>query len=617
MNFIFKSKSRPPYTEWLKRFILANLVIFYLIASLYLRHFPLPNTTYSSIFSVFTYIGTIGILFFLTLIPVALMLLFYPRFYLVIVAIVIVSLSQLVLIIDTFVFASYSFHVNLIMLKVIFGPSMIEFFGLNMLEVAMAYALVLAIIVAEVLLAIYLWKKKPLSRFRIRMTMIIVVLIVFELISQWMYAYAYALGKQSTLQNSRVFPAYVGTIANTTFVKFHILSPKQIIKQNIQNTHSNNIKAFHYPLHPLTGPTIKNPPNIVMIGIDAWRADTMKANIVPHIYQFSKQASRFYNHYSGGNATLPGIYTLYYSVPSLYWNATNTPPAIFDEMQKYNYRQGVFFSAEMRYPPFYKNVFLTVKGLKISTPGDSPYIRDKNITDEGLDFLNQSKKSKKPFFMFLFYDAAHSYSLDPKFKHPFQPIKAMVHSELTDHTDPTPYFNVYKNALYYDDNLINRVLQRLKTLGDMKNTIIIITSDHGEEFNDNHKGYWGHVSNFTQFQTHIPLMIYWPGRKIQNVSYRTSHYDVMPTLLQDVFKVKNPAKDYSIGNNLFSKSSAWKILPVGSYSYEGLIAPPLIYRFYPFGVTGVYDMSANMQKSFPANGKDLRTYLTLASRYAG
>ena len=49
------------------------------------------------------------------------------------------------------------------------------------------------------------------------------------------------------------------------------------------------------------------------------------------------------------------------------------------------------------------------------------------------------------------------------------------------------------------DDLIGKVINQLKNKGLLENTIIIITGDHGQEFNDNKKGYWEHGGNFSKY----------------------------------------------------------------------------------------------------------------------
>ena len=56
--------------------------------------------------------------------------------------------------------------------------------------------------------------------------------------------------------------------------------------------------------------------------------------------------------------------------------------------------------------------------------------------------------------------------------------------------DPTPFWNLYRNCCYQDDLLLGRIFETLKKEGLMDNTIIILSGDHSQEFNENHHNYW-------------------------------------------------------------------------------------------------------------------------------
>lgn len=502
---------------------------------------------------------------------------------------------------------------NFLLLKVFLTFDTVEFFGMNVLQTIVVYSIAGFFFLVEIGLAFLFWKLRNKLIFKIPFGFVIGFILLCKTISAGLYAYAYAVGEQSTLQNSRTFPAYVGVEANDFFTRFHFLDKEQIVNEPRKPVYASNAK-LNYPLHALQYAPVTQLPNIVILGIDTWRADTLTPKIMPNIYRFSKKASVFHDHYSGGNSTLSGLYTFYYSIPSLYWNATDVPPVFFDVLEKYHYHKEVLFSAGIKYPPFYRNIFLTVPEAQRIIPGKQPYQRDEKLTEYALQFLDTTKTEHAPFFMFLFYDSVHSGSLAPNYRHPFMPIAHDDLAMLDNNTDPTNYFNLYKDLLFYDDYLIGQVLTKLEAMKLLENTIVIITSDHGQEFNDNHQNYWGHVSNFTEYQTKVPLIVYFPRKNAQSIYVHTSHYDVMPTLLQDIFKISNPIADYSIGNNLFT-TTGWTMLPVGSYNYEGLIAPPYIYNFYPIGVTATYDMQGHLQKRFSINDNVLHQYLEYTQRY--
>jgi arylsulfatase A-like enzyme len=86
--------------------------------------------------------------------------------------------------------------------------------------------------------------------------------------------------------------------------------------------------------------------------------------------------------------------------------------------------------------------------------------------------------------------------------------------------------NSYDSEISYLDHHLEETFKRFNIL---ENTILIVTSDHGEEFYEH--GNRGHGHNLYTETNHVPLFIYYPGVKPQRVYERTSHVDIMPTLV--------------------------------------------------------------------------------------
>ena len=183
-------------------------------------------------------------------------------------------------------------------------------------------------------------------------------------------------------------------------------------------------RQLNYPLHPLHYQTVKKPLNVLIIAIDTWRFDTFNSQITPNMYRFATKSWQFMNHYSGGNATQPGIFSLFYGLPGQYWMAMlrhHRGPVLIHQLLKQQYQMGVFSSASLDFPTFDQTVFREVPDLRIETPGSDSVEQDRYITKEFLQFL-QERNLKKPFFSFLFFDTAHNYcETFPDYPQPFQP----------------------------------------------------------------------------------------------------------------------------------------------------------------------------------------------------
>lgn len=152
----------------------------------------------------------------------------------------------------------------------------------------------------------------------------------------------------------------------------------------------------------------------------------------------------------------------------------------------------------------------------------------------------------------------HAISLPEEAQKPFTPSwNYPDYLALNNSMDPTPFFNLYKNCSYNIDLYIDKVLKALDEKNLLENTIIIITGDHGQEFNENKKNYWGHSSNYSQYQINVPFMIYYPN--IENpgkvYNHTTTHYDIVPTISKRFLGVENPYQDYSIGTDIYDSTT--------------------------------------------------------------
>jgi hypothetical protein len=133
------------------------------------------------------------------------------------------------------------------------------------------------------------------------------------------------------------------------------------------------------------------------------------------------------------------------------------------------------------------------------------------------------------------------------------------------------------------------VLDDLQARGLLERTVVLITSDHGEEFGESGEKLEKHGSGYTRFQLVIPMIVHWPGRPAGVVDeHRTSHYDVVPTLMQDLLGCANPPGDYSVGGNLFDGES-WDWLVAGSYYNYAVLEPDQVTITFPNGLYEVRD----------------------------
>jgi len=185
-------------------------------------------------------------------------------------------------------------------------------------------------------------------------------------------------------------------------------------------------------------------------------------------------------------------------------------------------------------------------------------------------------------------DAPHAY-VYPERDAKFQPaLKSLNYFQLSNDTDPESFLNRYKNALVFNDRLTLDILQTLEEEHILDNTIVIMTGDHGQEANETRTNSWGHNSNFSKYQTRVPMVIHWPGKRPETFTHLTSHVDLVPTIPNQIFACKNPVTDYSNGQVLFEKTSRNFGL-AKNWNNSAIVTNRITRVFSKFGVPETFD----------------------------
>ncbi len=95
----------------------------------------------------------------------------------------------------------------------------------------------------------------------------------------------------------------------------------------------------------------------------------------------------------------------------------------------------------------------------------------------------------------------------------------------------------YDQEVLFTDHHVGRMLDFFMTLPAAKRTIFIVTSDHGEAFNEH--GRWCHGKELWEEIVRVPLAVVGPGIAKKRIARQTSHIDLFPTFL-DIFNQKIP-----------------------------------------------------------------------------
>ncbi len=156
------------------------------------------------------------------------------------------------------------------------------------------------------------------------------------------------------------------------------------------------------------------------------------------------------------------------------------------------------------------------------------------------------RQATAPWFLFVGYMDPH----DPYFSHPYDGSGyARAAHQHPDPSEAPALAKLYDGEITYWDAEFGKLLDGLQKRGLYDDLTLIVTSDHGEEFNE-HGGFW-HGTTLYDEQVRVPLLVKLPQSRRGGTVVRhwVQSIDLMPTLLSEL-DVEVP--DGVQGGDLFS-----------------------------------------------------------------
>lgn len=346
--------------------------------------------------------------------------------------------------------------------------------------------------------------------------------------------------------------------------------------------------ALNYPRTPMQCQA-QTPMNVVLLVVDSLRYDMVDPVQMPHVARFAEQSWRAERHYSTGNNTMHGMFGLFYGLPGLHVDTMihhRRGPELLLQLASRGYQFHLYGGASLQGARLDRAVFVQTDADLQTAPSDAPRDRrDRNVIDRLRSDL-AAQDPQRPFFALALLDSAHApYAVPASAERRFLPqARSGDHVTAGRRTDPLPLFNRYRNAVLKADALLGDVLRTLDETGLTDSTVVIITSDHGESFNDLGQNDWGHNSNFSDSQVRVPMLIRWPGRAPADEPAVTSHMDLVPTLMRHLLQCMNPVSDYAAGLDLFARLPGQRPLLVESWTSRAVRLGPDTLLLRPYGI---------------------------------
>jgi hypothetical protein len=539
---------------------------------------------------------------------------------------VLLTTYQVALFIDARVYDLFRYHFNGWVWTVITTQGGIA----DNIELGEGFVMTACVVILGTAVAMYSFQRWRTARLlkqagaprRLRYGWIIVALVVVPLVTEKsIYAAANFLHDREITATAQLVPLYVRFTVNKLLHKKLGLKAPHYVRLD----HDKQL-LLNYPLaRPKVNPDGPRP-NILVLVVESLRADMLSPEVMPFTWEFAKGGRRFLDHASGGSATRYGTFTLIYGLHGSYFApalAEHASPVLVDTLLDLGYEVKVYGTAQMTFPELRSTAWVKVQkqvedGLESPPEGS----RDAELVRRFTRWAG-TRPQVRPFFAFAFLDAPHFRYRVVQGRTPFKPYiegtdRAILSSKNAATVGPL-LFNRYKNSVYDVDNSLTLMLTALKQSGQLDNTIVVITGDHGEEFFEHRM--WGHTGNFTYTEVKVPMVIRGPGVAPGVESAPTSNVDVAPTLLEMLGADPAVRDKWTVGENMFSPPpkrnrvvAGWEV--VGTWTSDAIIVLPLnAYRgmpdVYSYDWRPVPDPDAVLRR----NGEALRELIESTQRF--
>jgi hypothetical protein len=315
--------------------------------------------------------------------------------------------------------------------------------------------------------------------------------------------------------------------------------------------------------------------NVILIIIDTLRADHLGCygyhrNTSPEIDKIANEGILFKNMLAQTSWTRPGTASILSGLYPKNHGANTRKDRLAEEINllpeilgRVGYTSYAFVAngnagERVGFNQGYKDFFSYRESVKKDK--SNIHVRSDEINETVLNVIRQLEERSKNFIYVHYVDPHAPYI--PKEKHfskadktvfsmEFRHSQAIFKmSEEKKHRVLKEMINAYDDEILFNDKMIGNLIRALKKKNMYHNSIIIITSDHGEEFLEHNN--IGHGRTLYDDQLRVPLIIRLPDNVHKKTGKIANQIDVCPTILS---LLKIPIPKNIDGKDLFDKTT--------------------------------------------------------------
>jgi membrane-anchored protein YejM (alkaline phosphatase superfamily) len=255
-----------------------------------------------------------------------------------------------ILIADVFVFKTYRFHIDLMFIDMFIN----DFRGIGLSP----FIVIVSVLITLAIIAVNVFIFRIAGRIKIPFVKhAYIFLILLFVFGQAVHIWGFKFNRQYITRYTPYYPYYFPTTSNRLISnlseKFPVLIPENFdanSDDSIFDTAAADSGLFNYPRNSIrVNDTLKTKKNILLFVLESWRFDMLKKDVMPNVYDLAQRSYVFKNHFSGGNVTISGLFSMMYGIHASYMNLAQSNPAKYSTvltttLDRYGYNTGVYVS---------------------------------------------------------------------------------------------------------------------------------------------------------------------------------------------------------------------------------------------------------------------------------
>jgi arylsulfatase len=337
-------------------------------------------------------------------------------------------------------------------------------------------------------------------------------------------------------------------------------------------------------------------PNIILIAVDTLRADHLSCsgysrNTSPNINRFAEDSLLFENCLSNASETWSSFASLlsgFLPHETKAINTRNLPkavPTLPKTLQRIGYKTvGVVSNYILRRKWGWDEGFTIFD----DTLNERELVRKlperiaEYATNRAIELLEQYHNEQ--LFMWIHYQDPHGPYTPPErfaklFTNPNQEPRNLnlkkslggrggipSYQQLGANRDFHYYVSQYDGEIRYFDEQFHQLIDSLKNFGLYDDSLIIFTSDHGEEMGE-HDFFFVHGNSLYNSLTHVPLIIKYGKELTGRRADYVQHIDIVPTILKMIglkkdrrFRGSDLRRQDTTKKEIFAEVDEWGVL---------------------------------------------------------